>query len=340
MSQIRIIFDPERYRQLRLSVPPLKFTCSEITLESLPEYLKLCYMFLEILFKFAKEDDCTSFLNYKDHRDLSSESKSFIIKNPMDFSILKDKIISSSYNNIYGFKRDVDLIWDNAFQLFKKSDKEYNEAFQLKNRFNDLWDRHITIKDPKTLAECLTKLNDGVPLLDNGLLSLKKLFEFPDPERRTISKPQKQQIKDVKTTGPTYLAPTSEQMNQIMTHTEKYTLAQKINKLPIELLGEVINILEKEGYLKGEKITIQFSDIPNAILRKIEFYVISAEEKEKSVRSMYSEQIPATEQRDKITAKIDEIGNMLAAKNLKETSSDMSEFSGSNTESDNGNYSD
>uniref|UniRef100_A0A671LS35 Bromodomain-containing protein 9 n=1 Tax=Sinocyclocheilus anshuiensis TaxID=1608454 RepID=A0A671LS35_9TELE len=89
--------------------------------------------------------------------DAIAPGYSMIIKHPMDFSTMKDKIDANEYKTITEFKADFKLMCDNAMVYnrpetvyYKAAKKLLHTGFKMMSKAAILGDDHITAKEPVT----------------------------------------------------------------------------------------------------------------------------------------------------------------------------------------------
>ena len=128
--------------------------------------------------------------------------------------------------------------------------------------------------------------------------------------------------------------PTEEEAKTPISTDEKYELARNIDLMPIELLGQVIQILsEHPSFRRDVPVSIPFSDIDNLMLRKIQKYVNAHQNQESLVRRMYQDKVAAADQLNYINAQLKIITEKINNKNI---SIDSSSAASENTDSDDG----
>ena len=328
-------FDPNRFRQLQSNIPRIQFTCAALAQDSLPSYLRQCFKFLEYLDHYKGENgDNTSIFKYPVSAEIAPTYSS-VIKNPMDFSTIREKILKSKYKNIEEFKSDVDLIWENC-RTFNQGGPLFDLATRLKAHFDYIWNLHTTLEMPDEVRESMQALKDTENTLSSTILEMRNMFKFPEHPRTPHiadprNKPKAVQIierRDEKN-KPAYSQPTEEKLNKPMSYDEKYKLAINIDMMPIELLGEVIDILSKHPKFKDdEDVCIPFNEIDNKMLRQIEAYVNENSDRENSVRRMYQDKISASDQIKTINAELQRVEERIKEKHVNaDTSSAISETS-------------
>lgn len=325
------VFDPRKYRQLRTSVPPLKFTCSALAKDSLPPKLRYCYQFYEYLYNYKCGKDDTAIFRLP-VSDEQAANYSKVIKNPIDLSTIRKKILSSRYTSKDEFKSDVDLMWDNCI-TYNGQDSEIGLlAARIRMDFDNVWAIHNAIKEPEEPKEALKLLEETQQLFKEARESIKSTYAFPELIQVKSEHPIKQKTSHER--APQVIEqPTEEEMKSPMSTDEKYALAKAIDLMPIELLGQVINILKDHPWFKSdEEVKIPFSEIDNAMLRRIEKYVKANADKENQVRRMYPEKVPAQDQIKYIQAQLDIVTELISHKTVVgESSSAASEGSESDS---------
>ena len=295
-------FDPKRYRQLQSNLPRIKFTCAAIAKNSLPPYLRHCYKFLEFLDNYKNGPDNTLPFKVVPTNDIAPDYDQ-IIKNPVALDTIRDKILNAQYQNMKSFKDDVDLMWENCRTYNKPNEPLYELANRLQSVFNEVYKTHTSMKNPEDAKEALQALEDSVKKCTRITQIVKQTYSFPDQmvqkkSQDTTYKPRSSSSSEKNIDRrPTYKEPTEEQLNSEMTTDQKYFIANKIDTMPIELLGEVLRILMDAHHFDPTKETIiSFSELENKTLRRIEAYVLENCNREKDVRKMYNDKITCDEQ--------------------------------------------
>lgn len=58
-----------------------------------------------------------------------------IVKKPMDFTTIKEKLCKNEYNSVSGFREDAKLVWNNAFAYNSPGSEIYKISFVLRDKF-------------------------------------------------------------------------------------------------------------------------------------------------------------------------------------------------------------
>ena len=335
-------FDPKRYRQLQSNIPRITFTCAAIAKNSLPPYLRHCFKFLEFLENYRNGKDNTDAFQEVPTEEIAPGYEQ-MIKKPVAFSTIREKILKEEYPNMKSFKDDIDLMWENCRTYNKPNEPLYELANRLQSVFNAVWKTHTSIKDPEEAKSAIKCLEETTKRCTKINQIVRATYVFPEqPATKKISthdstyRPRQTSMNDRNMDRrPTFTEPNEELLNSEMTTPQKYDLANKIDTMPIELLGGVLTILSEVVELNPnqEKI-ISFSELDNKTLRRIEAYVLENFDKEKIVRKMYNDKISADEQIKIINKELEEVQKKIKAKNIADTSDTASEASGYSSESD------
>lgn len=325
-------FDPKRYRRLRSNIPRIQFTCAELAQTELPPYLRQCYKFLEYL---EKRDNEYSLELFAEPENMQEYCK--IVKKPMFFSIIKENVLNSKYKTLDEFKSDVNLIWSNYALFYKEDPEKISFVNRLKDKFNRLWQLHTGIKNPDVTRKSLEMLKESKTMLGE----LKKEVEttFPFPKNQEISDQTKSKKRKIVRSGNTEdaskIVVPEDKLKKPMTTTEMYKLANKVDSMPIELLGGVIDILSTHPKFNDkEDVLIPLSEIDNEVLRRIEAYVNNQSDKENNVRKMYQDdKINVDDQIKSIEDELNKVKEKIKAKDTGDESSAASEASEAATDS-------
>ncbi|EAY22133.1 Bromodomain containing protein [Trichomonas vaginalis G3] len=327
-------FNPHRYRQLRINVPPLKFTCSALAKDNLPKELQYCYTFCEYLYNYKVGKDETS----QFHQPVSDEQAprySEVIKQKIDLSTIKNNILSEKYSTKEEFKSDVDLMWSNCI-LYNGADSEIGKlAARIRTEFDKVWAFHNAIKDSEPPREAIKLMEETYATFREIREAQKSTYLFP--EQIQVKSEHTSTTKTSKLHASAQVVvenPTEEEAKTPISTDEKYELARNIDLMPIELLGQVIQILsEHPSFRRDVPVSIPFSDIDNLMLRKIQKYVNAHQNQESLVRRMYQDKVAAADQLNYINAQLKIITEKINNKNI---SIDSSSAASENTDSDDG----
>lgn len=115
----------------------------------------------KILHKLKKKEICCWFLKPV-NPELDGIPNYFnVIKNPMDFETIENKLLTNKYNNPFEWQQDVRQIFFNAFTYHKVKNCVWNDAYKLAKEFDKLVKQHTEMKN--ILNEC-TKGSNSVYL--------------------------------------------------------------------------------------------------------------------------------------------------------------------------------
>lgn len=330
------VFDRVAFRKKRSKRPSINFTCSELAKHTLPPYLQLCLKFLDFL--LSKKD--SEPFRYPVQRDVA-ENYYEIIKHPMDLTSCLDKIKQRQYPNLESFKKDIDLIWENCATYNGRNSPLAIQGYYLKGVFDDAWSLHTRLKDEKSALMLVDQMIVAQKLTDdlgnNQLVMLKGAVHprFKDKkvqnDRSRLYKSDRE--RDVQ---PQYEPPSEQSLKTQMTTTEKYELAVMIDTLPLELLGKVLELIQKAcPFNKETHNDIPFTSLDNKVLREIQAYVKNANERAPTVRRYYiSESIPAEKQLEILNEELNKIQMRMMEKNPNTSSSGSASETDTTSDSD------
>lgn len=286
-------FEANEYRKRsKESLPPLSFSMGGNRKNRQPLFVRLGYLYLDYLMKRDYEDK----FKMIDDRD---ENYAQVIKHPMDFYKIREKLNKNQYNDLNSFKKDVDLIGENCIQYNDRNSPIVQYSLKLQSDFNEIWNLHNSLFGNK-IDDALRALE----LRDEAKSSIDSMqldsFKFPDhPVIHQIVQEKPRRVKE-KRVVQNIRKPieVNERLNENLTADEKQKLAKKIDELIPALLGDVIDILKDSLNLDlTQENIIPFSDIDTPVLRRIEAVVKEAKGKEQSVKRMYQNfQMPSEEQ--------------------------------------------
>lgn len=296
-AQMNFTFKVNDYRKRsNSSLPPLTFFMGSYEDHPQPPFVRLCHYYLDYLIKKDIDE------NFKTIDDVIDRNSSYteIIKHPMDFLKIREKLNKNQYQDIKEFKNDVDLIWQNCIQFNGTSSDISLYSMRLRSNFNELWDLHnrITGNSAKDALRSIELNDKAKSIMENTNIDL---FKFPDhPIIRQIVQEKPKRTKEKSSTHSIRhpIEVKSDRLNVNLTAEEKQKLARRIDNCIPALLGDVIDILRDSLHLDlSKENTIPFSDIETPVLRKIEAVMNESKDKEISVKRMYqNEQMPSEKQ--------------------------------------------
>ncbi|KAK4782253.1 hypothetical protein SAY86_016355 [Trapa natans] len=170
-----------------------------------------------------------------------------IIKNPMDFSTIKGKIISKAYSTPLEFAADVRLTFTNAMTYNPPGNDVYIMADALSKFFEVRW---------KTLEKKLVvTVSQNLPSKSEAVKEKEKSKPLPPAKKRKISSIQYEVQKPVQ---------------PVMTDEEKHGLGRLLENIMADVPEHIIDFL-RENSLNGqqcgeEEIEIDIDDLSNDTL--------------------------------------------------------------------------
>ncbi|XP_078054295.1 bromodomain-containing protein 9 isoform X26 [Mustelus asterias] len=124
---------------------------------------------------------------------------SMIIKHPMDFSTMKDKILANEYNSITEFKGDFKLMCDNAMTYnrpetvyYKAAKKLLHTGFKMMSK-----ERLLALKRSMTFMQEIDFSQQAALLGDEDITQEETVAEVTVVPVETTTKKSKKQIKEV-----------------------------------------------------------------------------------------------------------------------------------------------
>ncbi|EUD68993.1 hypothetical protein C922_00684 [Plasmodium inui San Antonio 1] len=160
----------------------------------------------KILHKLKKKEICCWFLKPV-NPELDGIPNYFnVIKNPMDFETIENKLLTNKYNNPFEWQQDVRQIFFNAFTYHKVKNCVWNDAYKLAKEFDKLVKQQTEMKN--ILNEC-TKGSNSVYLDMNKYNEiLAEKYEYDENLNHTTS-------------SSSYSASSSEEMSSDEYHSNK-----------------------------------------------------------------------------------------------------------------------
>ncbi|KMZ78054.1 bromodomain protein [Plasmodium vivax India VII] len=139
----------------------------------------------KILHKLKKKEICCWFLKPV-NPELDGIPNYFnVIKNPMDFETIENKLLTNKYKNPFEWQQDVRQIFFNAFTYHKVKNCVWNDAYKLAKEFDKLVKQHTEMKN--ILNEC-TKGSNSVYLDMNKYNEiLAEKYEYDENLNHTSS---------------------------------------------------------------------------------------------------------------------------------------------------------
>ena len=312
-KQINFTFKTNEYRKHSKSqLEDLSFTMGSYENHQQPPFIKLCHFYLDYLIKKDTEQI------FKSIDEVIEKDPSYVevIKHPMDFKKIREKLGKNQYQDLKSFKNDVDLIWQNCIQYNGTRSDVGLYSLQLRSNFNELWDIHnsITENTAKDAFRSIKLKDEARSLLDN---TITDLFRFPKhPPFRPIIPEKSKRVKDKSSVIRHPIEIKTDRLNENLTADEKQKLARKIDNCIPALLGDVIDILRESLHIDISKENIiPFSDIDTPVLRRIEAVMREAKDKESSVKRMYqNEQMPPEKQIEILKRELKKFDDLLSKK--------------------------
>jgi len=217
------------------------------------------------------------FLNPVDPIKLSIPDYFDIIKQPMDLGTIKKQLENGNIDSPAVFAQQVRLVWRNALTYNHPNSDIGIMARTLAEFFEDKFG-----KLPQASTE--EKLDRQLQEMASTVESLKK--QISDMKNQSKPKPKKQKQNSLPTTpvsaigSPGSVFDFNEDIedNRPMTFEEKKNLSMRINKLPPEKLGKVVEIINESIEVKADpeaEIEIDIDILDPVALRKLERYVNS-----------------------------------------------------------------
>ncbi|KAF7690800.1 Bromodomain-containing protein [Cucumispora dikerogammari] len=97
-----------------------------------PEIYKQCQSLLQRIYDNPKSEPFQHPVDWKAHKLKDYPEK---VKNPIDLSIISTKLSENTYNNIFEFQSDIDLMFSNCLSYNPSRTPIYRQAFDLKKIF-------------------------------------------------------------------------------------------------------------------------------------------------------------------------------------------------------------
>lgn len=296
-------FDSKLRKQYKFKTPKISFTCAAFAQNKLPPFLRFCFKFLDFLENNKHGKDKTDDFKYPVPLDMAPEYDK-IIKTPMCFSKIREKILNSVYTDINQFKSDIDLIWENC-KLYNanKCDALHQKAVRLQHVTDNLWKIHSKIDNYDEAIDSLNRLSSIKKLYESVKVEFSNTYRFPEHKvnyvrTESIKAPKPQSFDKRGESFFQYPQPSEEIMKEPVSYSEKYNIAHTLDLMPVHVLSPVIKIIEDDiGKTLPRNVTsvIYFDDLSVSCLRCIQSYVEHMKESEKTVKNMYDKKILAAD---------------------------------------------
>jgi hypothetical protein len=305
---ITFSFDSNRLSSNASSVPMFSFTSAAFRQKSFPPHLKFCQAFLE---NFLQTFSDARRLLWLSPRPDSAPDYDRTVKSKMDFATISRNVQGRVYRDFSAFKADVDLVWQNYIDYIAPDSEAARKCQHWRFEFDTLWTLHTGIRDPEAAVRLLKASDEVRRLLEEDLREGGPGMEIFAPllDRPRILVGSGHGSRSVHSERPpersrgerwSFRLPPPEVLNRPMTIEERYDLAMTVDNLPIELLGEVVEILVRaKGIKRDEGIDIAFRDLETTTLRTLEACVKDAKAREVDVKKkrMNESQLVSAEQK-------------------------------------------
>jgi hypothetical protein len=291
-------FDLTRQRSALDVVPEFSFTCAALRQKSFPPYLRFCQVFLDSFLKARA--DVYRFLWSPLRADVAPDYGR-AIKTKLDFSTISRNIQNRIYPDLAAFKSDVDLVWQNYIDYAAPDSESARHCIQWQSEFNELWELHAAIRDPNAALQLLRAADDTRRIMEeelcDGAPGMDVFAALPERPRQSQVVPghipralhSERPHEKHRNERYSFRLPSPELLNQPMTIEERYDLAMALDNLPIELLGEVVEILVRAKKIRpDEPIDLSFSELETSTLRMIQACVKYAKDKEPEAKKKRS----------------------------------------------------
>ncbi|GAW83513.1 bromodomain protein [Plasmodium gonderi] len=139
----------------------------------------------KILHKLKKKEICCWFLKPV-NPELDGIPNYFnIIKNPMDFETIENKLLTNKYNNPFEWQQDVRQIFFNAFTYHKVKNCVWNDAYKLAKEFDKLVKQNTEMKN--ILHECTKGTNSMFLDMNKYNEILAEKYDYDENNNNTTS---------------------------------------------------------------------------------------------------------------------------------------------------------
>mmetsp|Transcript_13350 Transcript_13350/g.19489 ORF Transcript_13350/g.19489 Transcript_13350/m.19489 type:complete len:416 (+) Transcript_13350:19-1266(+) len=171
-----------------------------------------------------------------------------VIEEPMDLSIVEDKLKNGEYDTAFQFAMDMRKIWSNSFYYNAKGSDLYHMTMELSSLFEKL------MKGNESLI-----LSDKKDVVQDLYRKLEKLSKgFKEMQNKTPATANRVQVKPAE---------------KPMTIQEKKQLCQNIKKLEPRFLRGVLDIVQESMDVQGEELEFDVDKLPAKTCRELEKYV-------------------------------------------------------------------
>lgn len=159
-----------------------------------------------------------------------------IIKNPMDLSLLKERLYSGLITSVPQFKRELDLIWENCFIFNGTEGQLPSLAKQVKMSIDKVWNES-TVPASSNALEQLKKLDEDLDELDSKTSKLLLIEPRPQIPPAKIPKPSPKPVEQAPPPPPKVAeVPPNRQQRKL--------IAEKLSKSPVNEMRKAWNILK------------------------------------------------------------------------------------------------
>ncbi|XP_063934835.1 ATPase family AAA domain-containing protein 2-like [Zophobas morio] len=186
-----------------------------------------------------------------------------VVDQPMDLSLIMQKINDNAYIRPYEFVEDIKLITKNALVYFKKGDSVTNRAIELQDEVASLMAdlREEFVKDCERLYRIKQKLNESDQYYENceaeiNVINSNKYDDIYNNNTSDIKKTHENFSTECSTENCVVNEPMTAKVDELLD-----ILVSRTEKLPIKKLTEVYSELKELIYkhrLEGDRhVTLQ-----------------------------------------------------------------------------------
>eukprot|EP00033_Pygsuia_biforma_P001215 GCRY01001378.1.p1 GENE.GCRY01001378.1~~GCRY01001378.1.p1 ORF type:complete len:284 (+),score=60.22 GCRY01001378.1:130-981(+) len=267
---------------------------------SLSKEMQFCYKILEKLHR--KDKDGIFHYPVKPTKDYLPDYLS-VVKHPMDFSTIKDKILSAKYSNHEEFSKDVLLTFSNAVlyngttgpsgfvgklandlkKMFEKEMKAVDDLIEkddepprkkIKKNYEPMsWE------EKKQLGEKIGQLEQSA--LPGVVTIIQNADQLQNPQGQEVeidlNTLETETLRQIEEYVNKALGPKKGSKEEYMPWSEKKALSDAIHQMDPQDLPTIVHIIsdEKDKLQKAneEEVEIDLNDLKVSTLRKIQEYV-------------------------------------------------------------------
>jgi len=202
-----------------------------------------------------------------------------VVKNPMDLSTIRTKLLEGFYDSVEAFQADVELVWANAMLFNPPGSDVHLRAMEFRDHFGPKI-QNVALGGSGAVGSSVMPVA-GVRKRSGGGSASSTPRPPSKPRRPSYVDDDEPYIEEHDAYAVRTPQPRPQSLNKIpLSLHEKQALKNDIFKLPEDSLGPVVQIIKQSnpdaGETEDEEIEIDIDALPIPTLRELQRYVKDA----------------------------------------------------------------